>query len=84
LFVGMALLTGLIVGTAAGLTVLTASLLAFKKRKVEGNFISYKSPVTEILQVTLIDTRIKMTDIDSLEMDSTLPNKLPSSSIFIN
>lgn len=79
----MALLTGLLVGTAAGISILTASLLAIRrKRGSEPNYnVSYKSPVTEILQVTLIDTRIKMTDIDTLEMNSTLPNKLPFNSL---
>jgi len=77
----MALLTGLLMGTAAGVTILTASLIAFRRRK-GASYISYKSPVTELLQVTLIDTRIKMTDLDTLEMNSTLPNKLPANSIF--
>jgi len=77
----MALLTGLLMGTAAGVTILTASLIAFRRKRVT-NYISYKSPVTELLQVTLIDTRIKMTDLDTLEMNSTLPNKLPANNLF--
>jgi len=77
----MALLTGLLMGTAAGVTILTASLIAFRRKRV-ANYISYKSPVTELLQVTLIDTRIKMTDLDTLEMNSTLPNKLPANNLF--
>jgi len=76
----MALLTGLLVGTAAGVSILTASLIAMRKRSQ--SFTFYRTPVTEVLQVNLIDTRIKMTDLDTLEMDSTLPNRLPSSNFF--
>jgi len=72
----MALLTGLLMGTAAGLSLVTISLLAFRKKKE--HFVSYKTPVTEILQVNLVDTRIKMTDIDTLEGNSILPSRKPS------
>jgi len=73
----MALLTGLLMGTAAGVSLITISLLAFRKKKED--FVSYKTPITEILQVNLVDTRIRMTDIDSLELNSILPDKRPSS-----
>jgi len=69
-------------GTAAGVSLITISLLAFRNKRKE-DFVSYKTPVTEILQVNLVDTRIRMTDIDSLELNSILPDKRPSS-IFIN
>jgi len=82
----MALLTGLLMGTAAGVSILTASILALKRRGElnKQTFTFYRQPVTEILQVTLIDTRIKMTDLDNLEMDGTLPSKLPATSLFLN
>jgi hypothetical protein len=78
----MALLTGLLAGTVAGVSLVTAGLIVIRKKGKVERFVSHKEPVTEILQVTLIDTRIRMTDLDTLEADSTLPNKLPSFNVF--